>query len=121
MSYRPILGVVLLIASAGCASSYGPKTIPSARFDYNQAISQSWDQQLLLNLVRLRYRDNPLFVDVTSVTAGYTVERSAAIGGNVGSDQANNSTSACSHRSHPGRSKRCRNRGGVSSVCWCAA
>lgn len=75
------------VLCAGCTSSYGPKTIPSARFDYNQAISQSWDQQLLLNLVRLRYRDNPLFVDVTSVTAGYSLERSGLVGGSVGSDE----------------------------------
>jgi len=82
-----LLAVVAVTLLAGCSSSYGPRTIPSARFDYNEAISHSWDEQLLLNLVRLRYRDNPLFVDVSSVTAGYTLERSALVGGSVGRDQ----------------------------------
>ncbi len=86
--------VLCAVLCAGCTSNYGPKTIPAARFDYNQAISQSWDQQLLLNLVRLRYRDNPLFVDVTSVTAGYSVERSGLVGGSVGSDEGPQGTAA---------------------------
>ena len=81
------LPVGLMILIAGCTTSYGPRTIPGARFDYNEAISRSWDDQLLLNLVRLRYRDNPLFVDVSSITASYSVERSGAIGGSVGSDE----------------------------------
>jgi hypothetical protein len=88
--------MVLSAAAAigGCTSSYGPKTIPAARFDYNEAISSSWDDQLLLNLVRLRYRDNPLFVDVSSVTAGYALERTGVVGGSVGSDEGAQGTAA---------------------------
>lgn len=69
------------IALAGCVrpTSMGPRTIPGARLDYNQAISRSWDEDLLLNLVRLRYRDSPLFLDVTSITASYTLSRTASL------------------------------------------
>jgi hypothetical protein len=35
----------------------GAATIANARFDYNEAIVRSFDNQMLLNLVRLRYQD----------------------------------------------------------------
>jgi flavin-binding protein dodecin len=77
-------GVAAALASAGCVrASLGPKTIPIARMDYNAALSRSWDEDLLLNLVRLRYRDSPLFVDVSSVTSSYTLTRNATIGATV--------------------------------------
>ncbi len=35
---------------------FGPKGVPGDRFSYNEAISKSQKEQMLLNLVRLRYR-----------------------------------------------------------------
>jgi hypothetical protein len=83
----PGLAAILLAAAmAGCAhQSFGPRTIPYARHDYNEAISRSWDEDLLLNLVRLKYRDSPLFVDITSVTASYTLQKNASIGATTNS------------------------------------
>ncbi|HJU64732.1 MAG TPA: hypothetical protein VJ596_03605, partial [Gemmatimonadaceae bacterium] len=73
--------LLLLVSTSGCITrSIGPRTIPRTKLDYNEAISRSWDVQLLLNIVRLRYRDNPLFTDVNSVTASYSLNRSAAAG-----------------------------------------
>lgn len=62
--------VMLLLPTLGC-SSIGPGTIQGARFDYNSAIVHSFDQQMLLNLVRLRYQDSILFLDLGSVVASY--------------------------------------------------
>jgi len=62
-------------------SSIGPKTIPRDRFDYNAAISDSWKEQALLNIVRLRYGDVPLFVQIASVVSGYTLESSVNVAG----------------------------------------
>ena len=70
----PLLCVLL----ASCATRLGPRTVPGARFNYNEAIARSLNEQLLLNLVRLRYRDTPLFIDVGSVIAQYSLS------GNVG-------------------------------------
>jgi len=56
----------------------GPTTISPARFDYNQAIAASWNEQLLLNLVRLRYRDTMHFLEVSSVITQYTLEQQAS-------------------------------------------
>jgi hypothetical protein len=68
-----LVTVAVTLLLSGCAAQIGPRTIPHARFDYGEALIQSWDEQLLLNLVRLRYRDNPLFLDVGSVVAHYTL------------------------------------------------
>ena len=53
---------------SGCATSYGAQTVAPSGYNYNTAIAESLDQQLLLNLVRLRYRDTVVFMDITSVT-----------------------------------------------------
>lgn len=42
------------------------------RTAYNVAIQMTNNQQMLLNLVRLRYVDTPLFLDVSGVTTQYT-------------------------------------------------
>ena len=80
--------VAVLVAIAGllaACSGIGPTTIPRDRFDYNAAISDSWKEQTLLNIVKLRYADMPLFVEVASVVSGYTLEGSANILGSAGS------------------------------------
>lgn len=41
------------------------------RFDYNQAIVQSTNEQMLLNMVRLRYSEPPVFLAVNSVLTQY--------------------------------------------------
>ena len=66
-----LLVVAALALTSACATRVGPKTIPGARFNYNETITRSLNEQLLLNLVRVRYRDTPLFVDVGSVIAQY--------------------------------------------------
>ena len=51
----------------------GPTTIQSDRNNYNLAIQKTNDQQLLLNLTRLRYRDTPFFMEVGSVASQFTL------------------------------------------------
>lgn len=70
------------LALAGC-SQMGPSTIANARFDYNEAIVRSFDNQMLLNLVRLRYQDSILFLDLTSVVASYSRETTVGASTNV--------------------------------------
>ena len=59
-----------LLALAGC-TSLGPRTVARDRFDYVESISDSWKRQMLLNLVKVRYADAPVFLDVTSVISSY--------------------------------------------------
>ncbi len=71
MNRRIVALAFLVITLSSCTTTIGPRTIPRARADYNEAIVRSLDEQLLLNLVRLRYRDNPMFLEIGSVTAAY--------------------------------------------------
>lgn len=73
------VAVALVLVLSGCVSNLGPKTVVPARFDYNQALSTSWNEQILLNLVRMRYRDTPVFLEVGAVLAQYSITGSGAL------------------------------------------
>ncbi len=84
---RAWLLVGLAVSLAAC-SSIGPKTVPRDRFDYSTAITESWKRQTLLNIVKLRYCDPPVFVDVGQIIAAYSLETAASVGGTLSSGNA---------------------------------
>jgi hypothetical protein len=76
----PLAALILL---GGCVN-VGPKAVQAVRADYNTVLRDTTDEQLLANLVRLRYRDRPFFLEVSAVTTQYSfspqLSASAAIG-----------------------------------------
>jgi len=70
---------LLLQGLSGCSARVGPKTLPADRFDYTSALTRSWKEQMLLNMVRLRYMDPPLFLNVQQVVQQYTLAGSGSI------------------------------------------
>jgi hypothetical protein len=71
--------LILVLTLSGLGCTVGPRRLAPVRFDYNQAISRSLDQQLLLNLVRLRYRDTPVFLELNTLVSQYSFSTSAGI------------------------------------------
>lgn len=80
------LGAALLctLALLGGCVNFGPKAIQAGRADYNTVLRDTTDQQLLANLVRLRYRDRPYFLEVSAITTQYSfspqLSATAAVG-----------------------------------------
>jgi hypothetical protein len=81
------LGTVAAAVSVGACSSIGPMTVPRDRLEYSTSVGESWKQQTLLNIVKLRYGDIPTFLEVTQVVAGYQVQ--TVIGGSVSAGNSN--------------------------------
>jgi hypothetical protein len=71
----PAYLLLLGLAVTGCRT-LGPGTISRDRFDYTDALSESWKRQMLLNLVKLRHSDAPVFLDVSSIINQYSLETS---------------------------------------------
>ncbi len=73
---KRILGLValLLLVLSGC-TSVGPSTIERDRFEYSTALSESWKEMMLLNIVKIRYGDTPIFLEVGSVVNQYILEQ----------------------------------------------
>ena len=77
--FKVILTALALILLAGC-TGIGPGTVTRDRFDYVNAISNSWKKQMLLNLVKVRYVDAPVFMEVSSIISQYAVEGKINLG-----------------------------------------
>jgi hypothetical protein len=65
--------------AAGCAS-IGPRTIARDRFNYTAAVADSYNEQLLLNVVRLRYADAPTLLEVAQIVNSYELRREGHVG-----------------------------------------
>lgn len=65
--------MLLLAFQLGCAS-LGPNSVARDRFDYTTAVADSWKRQMLLNVVKIRYGDAPIFLDVASIINQYSLE-----------------------------------------------
>jgi hypothetical protein len=82
---RTLILTVVLLALTAC-SNLGPQAIQGSRSDYNVALRKTDDEQMLLNLVRLRYRDRPLFLEVSALNTQYSFIASASASTEIGDD-----------------------------------
>jgi hypothetical protein len=88
---RAALLVAATLALAGC-QAVGPVSVSRDRLDYADAIARSWQQQTLLNIVKLRYLDTPVYLDISSVVSSYELTREVNLTASVfPNDRANTS------------------------------
>ncbi len=73
-----ILAVGPLVLS-GC--SIGPTMMRANHLTYNDAMQLTERQELLLNIVRLRYNEGPEFLATSSISTQFILDLSAGAGG----------------------------------------
>ena len=83
MTSRPVVrstaltcGLVVVSMLAGC--QVGPALYEASFHQYNDAVRKTLDEQMLANLVRMRYFQTPIFLQVSSLNTQFV------IGANVG-------------------------------------
>src|SRR5262245_334076 len=68
-------GLVLVLTQAGCA--FGPKVLERRHGPYNESIQLVYEEQLLRNIVHLRYNEGPHNLDVSAIAAQYELSGQA--------------------------------------------
>jgi hypothetical protein len=86
--------IVAALATGGCFTGLGPQAIRTERSDYNEQIAGSGDRELLLNLVRLRYNDSPLFLELGAVVTQYGMTASLSASGHIDGSGTGNANAA---------------------------
>lgn len=78
--------LAVLPGLSGCATKLGSRSLPEVRRSYNEAVAESADQQMLLNIVRLRHLHTTAFMQLGSVVTQYELSQTAGINGsgNIG-------------------------------------
>jgi hypothetical protein len=73
---RAVVVVLGSVLEAGC-TTLGPYALDQTRLHYNEVIKRTTEEQLLLNIVRLRYTDTPSSLAVSAIAAQF--ERSLSL------------------------------------------
>jgi hypothetical protein len=82
-SSRSLLAACFIAAVLGGCAQLGPQVLSTGRPLYNTAVQETDSQQLLLNVVRQRYNDPILFLEVTSISSGFSREVSGNLLGSI--------------------------------------
>lgn len=70
-SWRSLCLLAASVLLAGC-QSLGPAQLGPDRSRYGEAIATSWREQMILNVVKVRYLDTPVYLDISSVISSYS-------------------------------------------------
>lgn len=79
---------LLLAMSLTACHTAGPRAVRQGRVGYSEAMARGYNELMLLNLVRLRYRDTPHFLEISQLATEHLLGGSAAAGVVVGNGDA---------------------------------
>ena len=74
-----LLVVTVTLVASGCQATFGPRAVERTHPAYNEAIITSVNEQMLQNLVRMRYRDVTFFLEISSVTTSLSLAAQAGV------------------------------------------
>jgi len=85
MRVKPFISTSLLVSIvlvvSGCAVP--TKKIERQHWELNSSIRDTTSEQLLLNIVRLRYDESPFFLQLSSVSTTFATQQGAGISGQI--------------------------------------
>src|SRR5258706_14750608 len=67
--------ILALICTVPTGCTIGPRALENHRLRYNEVVKKTTEEQLLLNIVRLRYTDTPSSLAVSTIAAQYEITR----------------------------------------------
>jgi hypothetical protein len=72
-----------LFTTACLHPKIGPQSLPRDRALYSVSLADSWKDLTLLNIVKVRYLDPPVYVDIGNIVSSYTLTQGATVGGTI--------------------------------------
>lgn len=85
MEIKRLISILLvasvILLSTGCGVQ--TKIIQHHHWDLNETISETHSEQLLLNIVRLRYDETPYFLQVSSISTSFFAQGGVGVAGNI--------------------------------------
>ena len=84
MTTRTLIFLIFAFMETGCLHpKIGPQSLPRDRSQYSVSLADSWKELTLLNIVKVRYLDPPVYVDIGNIVSSYTLSQNASVGGNL--------------------------------------
>src|SRR5436190_8633943 len=74
-----VTGAALLGLALAPGCGLGPRSLHQTRLPYNEAVKVTAEEQLLLNVVRLRYSDNPSSLAVSTIAAQFELAQKLSL------------------------------------------
>jgi len=87
------LGTLFVVLFLSACSTFGPQLVLNSHTEYNKAVEQVIQEELLLNIVRRRYYEAPQFLTVSSINSTMSTSASVSAGsafGNQGTPTTGN-------------------------------
>lgn len=78
---RKLLFTVLFLSLLPCACTMGPHMLSHTPLEYNKSAQLTQNKQMLMNLVRTKYLEQPFFLQISSISTSFSV--GGAAGGSL--------------------------------------